>query len=413
MTLTHHDPAASFDTDFRLRDSPPPEFIDEMRRRFPMDSELDSMLVRKLRRRHEPAYQRITIDDFTDSLNSLLHDEIGSDYLLSDVRWLSGGASKMQMRFTLDWTDPATGRRTDNLVVRIDPAESLNATSRRQEAEILSAVGDTIPVPKVYWLDAEGAHFAEPALIYGFSPGVAKPTSTATGAVSGLGTVFGPDLRDALGNQFISHLAALHAIDTSTLDLKYFDLPHRGTTEAAEWKLNQYERVWEEDRGEDEPLMEVAANWLRRNIPATESISVIHGDFRGGNFLFDEATAEITAWLDWEYCHLGDRHRDLAWATDATFGHTDPDTGVHLVGGLFTEEEFLRRYQTESGHPVDPERLTYYKIANTFQLLVATLATADRIARLGKTHQDVLLAWVIGMVPVLSRQLHVLLQERS
>lgn len=105
--------------------------------------------------------------------------------------------------------------------------------------------------------------------------------------------------------------------------------------------------------------MDVAARWLRRNLPTVDTVSVIHGDYRSGNFLFDEESSQITAWLDWEYCHLGDRHRDLAWATDATFGHRDPATGEYLVCGLFSEEEFLQKYCEASGFEVDRERLAY------------------------------------------------------
>lgn len=268
-----------------------------------------------------------------------------------------------------------------------------------------------LPVPRVFWLDEEAKWFPEPALVYEFVSGVTKPTATHTGSVSGLGTTFGSELRQVLGAQFVEHLAALHTLDVSTLPLDSFDKPEAGTTQAAEWKLNQYRRVWEEDRGEDFPLLDVAANWLSRNLPTVDRISVVHGDFRSGNFLFDEESQRITSWLDWEYCHLGDRHRDLAWATDATFGHVDHVTGEYLVCGLFTEHDFLDRYTAASGLAVDPDLLVYYKISNTYQLIVATLATAYRITHLGKTHQDVMLYWVRGMVPVLSRQLVALLKE--
>ncbi|WP_067899537.1 phosphotransferase family protein [Nocardia vaccinii] len=412
MTAEKHFSQEFIDSDFDLRDDPPREFIDEMRRRYRVDSEIDRMLVRKLERRANLPFQRLGLDEFAACLDGLLRTKIDGDYEISSARWMSGGASKMQVRFDLRWTDPDRGPVTDRLVARMDPSESLNATSRRQEAEILEAVRDTLPVPRVFWLDEDATWFPEPTLVYSFAPGTTKPSTTGTGAVSGLGTMFGPALRRSLGTQFVDHLAALHTTDISGLTLASFDRPAPGTTEAAEWKLNQYERVWEEDRGEDHPLVEVTANWLRRNLPTTDRIGIVHGDFRSGNFLFDENTHEITAWLDWEYCHLGDRHRDLAWATDSTFGHVDPDSGDYLVCGLFTESEFLDRYQEASGLPVDPQRLAYYKIANTYQLIITTLATAYRVARLGKTHQDVLLSWVKGMVPTLSGQLMVLLEEK-
>ncbi|WP_460756856.1 phosphotransferase family protein [Nocardiopsis oceani] len=376
-----------------------------MRRRFEIDSELDRQLVRKLEQRGNGAYQHIGLDEFVACFESMLEASIGSGFEVTNACWFAGGASKIQLGCDLTWTDPVRGRVTDDLVVRMDPAESLNATSRRQEGEVLTAVSGHLPVPRVLWLDEEARWFLQPALVYTRMAGVAKPELTDSGAVSGLGTNFGPDLRRPLGEQFVSHLAALHTLEVGSLELPSFDKPAVDTVDAPRWKLNQYRRVWEEDRSEDFRLVDAAASWLGRNLPTVDRVSLLHGDYRSGNFLFDEQDARITAWLDWEYTHLGDRHRDLAWVTDATFGHTDPETGMYLVSGLFTEEDFLARYEEASGLPVDRNRLHYYKVANTHQLLVATLATATRISFLGKTHQNVLLAWVRGMTPVLSQQL--------
>ena len=36
------------------------------------------------------------------------------------------------------------------------------------------AVGDIVPVPPCYWIDAEGDVLPHPALIYGFAPGVTR-----------------------------------------------------------------------------------------------------------------------------------------------------------------------------------------------------------------------------------------------
>src|SRR3546814_14600618 len=92
----------------------------------------------------------------------------------------------------------------------------------------------------------------------------------------------------------------------TTLFRSSFDRPSPGT-EAVEWNLNHWARVWEEDCNEDVPFVTELAHWLKRNMPAIDRISLTHNDFRSGNFLFDEKSGEITAWLDWEPAHLGDR----------------------------------------------------------------------------------------------------------
>src|SRR3989442_13355236 len=155
--------------------------------------------------------------------------------------------------------------------------------------------------------------------------------------------------------------------------------------------------------------MEVAANWLERTLPVLDQVSVVHGDYRSGNFLFDEASARITAVLDWERGYLGDRHRDRAWTTAKQYGHWGEDGKTFLASGIAPVDEFLERYEEVSGLRVDPVRLRYYRIFNCYQIVVTALASSYRVVRLGKTHQDVLIAWIeaaaFGAMEELRREL--------
>jgi aminoglycoside phosphotransferase (APT) family kinase protein len=398
-------------SDFDILDAPTPAFIEEMRRRFPTERETDAQLVRKLERRAGPPYTPVTLSELADGIRRLLADTIACDFEISNARWFTGGASKIQMGFDLRWDAPGRGPSLDRMMLRMDPAESHNATSKLREFELLRAMQGVLPVPSAYWVDNDARYFPQPALIYAFVDGVAKPRYTASGAVSGLGTNFGPELRAVLGPQYLEYLAAIHTFDPRGASLSSFDVPLLGTTQSAQWELNRARRIWEEDRGEDFPLMEVAANWLARNLPTLDHVSVVHGDYRSGNFLFDETSGRITGWLDWERGHLGDRHRDLAWSTQPVCGHYAEDGVTYLVCGLVPLGSFYRDYERVSGLPVDPERLQWYRILNSYSMTVSTLASAYRVVRLGKTHQDVLLARVGGMFPVVAAELSALLEE--
>lgn len=375
------------------RDAGGAEFVARMRACYPTEREIDAMLTRKMLRRAGPPYRPISLQGLTDCLSALLRDKIGNDFEISDQRWFSGGASKIQMGLTLRWQQPGVGPTTSRLVLRMEPSESLNATSRWREFQILQAFAGVLPVPAVHWVDPDGTWFPEPTLIYAFAEGVAKP-SRAVGKVAGIGTNYGPGLRERLAPQFIDHLARIHTFEHEHLTLDAFDRPSVGTTQSALWQLNRARRIWEEDRGEDLPLMEVAATWLERHLPTLDRVSVVHGDYRNGNFLFDEGDARITAVLDWERGYLGDRHRDLAWTTAHSYGHLAEDGKTFLACGLCPVDELLARYQQQSGLAVDPERLRYYRIFNNYQIVVTALASSYRVVRLGKTHQDVLIAWI-------------------
>jgi aminoglycoside phosphotransferase (APT) family kinase protein len=363
------------------KNHPTHEWINHLRARFPCESEIDSVLTR-------------------------------NDFEIIDANWLSGGASKLQMVFKLKWNQPGVGRTTTPMVLRMEPSESVVETSRLCEFQIIKALDGKIPVPPTYWADEEGKYLPYPAIIYGFAEGVTKPTASSSN-VTGIGTSIPPDLRPVLGAQFIRHLGIVHSFDWRNAGLTSFDEPAPGT-QAVEWQLNHWERVWEEDANEDVPIMRLAMAWMRNNMPPVEHISVIHGDFRTGNFLFTEHDNQISAWLDWELAHLGDRHEDLAWTTKSVFGQIAEDGKTMLVGGLagvFGAMRALAAYEAASGLPVNRKTLQYYDIFNSYKSIAITLATGSRAARGGKTHQDVLVAWLAGISYGLLDELRTQLEE--
>ena len=398
---------------FEILDAPPDALIEEIRARYPVEPEYDRLLVRKMHERAGGPYTPATLRQISDGVRALLADQLATPFTISEERWFTGGTSKIQMGFTLDWDDPEHGRVTDRLMVRMDPGESLNATSMLREHQLLGALAAVVPVPRSLWVDERARYFAHPALVYSVLDGVTRPGATATGWFSGLGTNFGRRLRAQLAPQFIDHLAVLHQhTGLDGHDLSAFTRPLPGSTRAALWQLNHARRVWEEDRGEDEPLMEVAANWLERNLPRTDHVSIVHGNYRSGNFLFDEASGRITGWLDWELAHFGDRHLDLAWAIHPLFGHHDEEgEASYLISGLLTRQEFLDSYGMATGWEVDETRLQWYEVLVSYTVLTKVLASAYRVVRLGKSHHDILLARVEGMAPGAMRYLRNLLEE--
>lgn len=393
-----------------LRDAPSDAFIDAIRTRYPIEAEMDRVLTRKMKLRQAASLAGFTLDQLVGCLRTMLTEKLGGDYSISDTRWLAGGASKMQVFFTLDWNDPDHGRTRTDMVLRMEPAESLNATSRMREWQLLAAFRGTLPVPRVFWLDAESRWFPQEAIVYEFVRGVTKPRRES-GKVSGIGQSFSPEIRAAIAPQFIEHLARVHTFDYSTAKLTAFDFPTVGTTDSALFQLNRARRVWDEDRGFEVPLFDLAADWLAENLPVLDRPSVLHGDYRAGNFMFDEDTLQITGWLDWERGYIGDRHRDLAWTSTSTFGNYAEDGKTFLVSGLIPLADFFKLYEDRSGLAVDADKLRFYRVLNSLQLMVSALATAYRLVRLGKTHQDVLLAWVEGAGHAQAEELRRAMQE--
>lgn len=386
------------------RDRPDAAFLAAMQARFPLEREVEWAFTRRSQRRAEGPFRAPSREQIGERLRAMLREHVDGGFEIRDLGWLGGGGSKLQLRFTLATERPLRGHVERTLVLRMEPAESLNPSSRQLEAEALQALADVLPVPEVYWVDRDGRWFGEPALIYSFSSGVAKPRGFSNQRVTGLGTNFGP-LRETLAQQFVDSLARLHALDLRRHALPSFDRPAPGTTEAARWALNRAARCWEEDRAAPVPLMTLAQGWLERHLPVLDHASLIHGDYRSGNFLFDEASGRITAILDWERCTIGDRHRDLAWATSEAIGHYAEDGRTLLVCGLLPQDDFLRRYERALGAPVDPARLRFYTVLSRYQQAVTVLATSYRVVRLRRSHQDVLLSRIQAAAYVLMEEL--------
>ena len=77
-------------------------------------------------------------------------------------------------------------------------------------------------------------------------------------------------------------------------------------------ELDHWEAIFDHDEAEPQPIARAAIRWLRANPPPpAQKLSVVHGDYRTGNFLFGEQ-GEIGGVLDWEMAHPG-RSRLRTW----------------------------------------------------------------------------------------------------
>jgi aminoglycoside phosphotransferase (APT) family kinase protein len=351
--------------------------------------------ARRLRR--QAPYRVASPAELRGALEAWLRDAMGTDVAVGELTRAPGGASKENFFFTL-----SSGER---LLLRLDPGESIVETDRRREFEILRAVAGAVPAPRVVAVDHQGSRLGRPALVMERVEGRTQPE--LGGRPSGVGTAFESELRKPLAAAFLDALVRLHGIDWRRRDLPSFDVPGAGTNEAAAWSLAWWEQVWEEDRLEDHPVIVMAAEWLRGHLPVAERIVLVHGDYRSGNFLYDDS-GQITAVLDWELAHLGDPHEDLGWVVNELFSVRVP-SGERLACGLLPREEMLARYERATGSTIDRGRLRFYEIFNNYKLAVCAHSTTLRIARGNATHlaasMSLIHAFAHSYIAALAREL--------
>jgi len=156
--------------------------------------------------------------------------------------------------------------------------------------------------------------------------------------------------------------------------------------------------------------MRFTSRWLRDNAPVTDHVSIVHGDFRTGNFLFDLDTGAITTLLDWEMVRLGDRHEDITYTMSPLMGSIDAK-GELLVAGFFPVDEYLDRYRARSTLPIDADRVRYFRLYSFWKQVIITYASSHRAVLERKTHQDILVGASAMVAPPVLQSLLALLKE--
>lgn len=369
-----------------------------------IEPRLREILVAKHERRKLGPYRPRTAAEIAEGVSALLARS-RLEASASNVRRMGGGASKEQFLIDLEGPNFPAGSKC---VLRMDPREGILETCRRREAQVLRAVSDAVPVPPVLCEDVDGEVLGQSLLITGFVGGVTKPTSNESGP-SGLGANLGPRIGGALAPQFIGYLSAVHDTDIENAGLDDYAKPRPGTTDAALWQVNYWRHVREVDGTDTSVLLTLTENWLYDRLPVCEQPVLLQGDYRLGNFLFDEDTLRITAILDWELAHIGDFHEDLAYSFEPLFG-TRNAQGELIVGTMFTTGELLERYQAVSGRTVDPKVLYWYRVLTSYKLIVMNHTSSVLAARDGTNHQNALLAYLSSVTAGLSETLCGLLE---
>lgn len=359
---------------------------EKMKIDYDMEPACAAVVRRRIQAREKPAYSARSTSYVTEVLEQFFAEqEPGAK--VADVQRMGGGASKEQFLFTLA-TDQAGA---DKYVLRMDPQCAITETDRKREFEILKAVQGVVPAPEPVWMDETGAVFGQPAIIMKFVGGVTKPSDAGL-KVSGLGTYLGERLREKLKGQFLDYLVAIHAVDVDQVDLPSYAKPGADPMQAARWSLNYWNALWDIDCVEQRPIFSFARQWLLDNMPECEELVLTHGDYRTGNYLFEEGAGQITALLDWELARIGDFHEDLAWVLMQIFG-TNED-GIFRASDLYGREEFIHEYEKATGRTVNLDTLHYYDVMASYKTYIIVNANGLAAARAEHNHQDVLLTFL-------------------
>ncbi len=229
-------------------------------------------------------------------------------------------------------------------VMRKKPPGQLLKSAHQVDREyrIMKALAQTdVPVPRMhvlcddesvvgtafYVMDfLEGRIFRDPQL-----PGVA------------------PVQRAAIYDSMNDVLARLHKVDFAKVALGDFGKPgNYFERQIARW-ITQYRAAQTDQIADMERLIE----WMPKNIPSDDSVTIAHGDYRLENSIFHPTEPRMIAVLDWELSTIGHPLADLAYNCMG-YRVQNPRQGG-LVGvnfeatGIPSEQAYVSKYCARVG----------------------------------------------------------------
>lgn len=345
--------------------------------------------------------------DFADSLHRFLVGATGDpEASVEQLKRHTEGFSLETTSFTGLWSDGGEPRRRHRLVIRRQPAAGLlEPYDLAPQVAAMRAVHGVLAVPRVRWFVEDPAVLGSPFYVMDFVEGnVPLPVLGSNGQPS----VTDPAEREALARDLTRNLARLHRFDWRQSSMASFAAP-TGVRDAARRQLDLWRGYYDRSCCDASPMLVYAFRELEHRLerlPEDGPVTVVHGDFRTGNFLREGS--DVRAVLDWEMVHLGDPVEDVAWACCRLWrGQTK------LAGVLVPCEEFCRFYEEAGGFAVDRERLAFYDLLSGVKMAAIMLtglrAFADRrtddmrmmIFRSQLTGMNLIIGESLGIVPPL------------
>ena len=252
-----------------------------------------------------------------------------------------------------------------------DLLKSAHAVDR--EFRVIAALADTdVPVPKVFHLCEDRGVIGSMFYVMEYCDGRILWDSAI------------PEVdkaeRSAIYDEMNRVLAALHQVDIKKAGLSDFGKP-------GSYFERQYGRWSQQYRDSElrriEP-MEALITWLGDNLPADDGrVSLVHGDYRLDNMIFDAARPEVIALLDWELSTLGHPFADVGYQCmqlrmPARIGSISGLRGRDLAElGIPTEAEYVAKYCERTGI-AGIDNFGFYVAFSFFRLAAIVQGVAKR-----------------------------------
>ena len=306
--------------------------------------------------------QRFDLSALADHLRKLL-PATGGELRAEQFR---GGQSNPT--FKLDWGGRSYVMRTKpGPVARLLPS----AHAIEREYRVLAALGATdIPVPEVYCLCEDESIIGRAFYVMEFVDGRVLWDQSLPD--------LSPTRRGEIYDEMNRVIAALHRVDFAAIGLAEFGRP--GNYFARQ--IGRWSKQYQASETEPIEAMNRLIEWLPDHIPAGEESSIVHGDYRLDNLVFDARESRIRAILDWELSTIGHPLADFSYHCMSWHVAPGQFRGIagldHAALGIPTEAEYVARYCERTGR-TRIDHWDFYLAYNMFRLAAILQGIAKRV----------------------------------
>lgn len=160
-----------------------------------------------------------------------------------------------------------------------------------------------------------------------------------------------PEHRSGIIDEMGRVLAALHEVDIENVGLADYG----PTGNYFERQIGRWSKQYKASETQDIPAMNALMERLAEERPADDGQrTLVHGDYRLDNMIFDAETTDCRAVLDWELSTIGHPFADLAavimqWQLPAGAEGRGMGGLDRKALGLPTDEEFIAKYCERRG----------------------------------------------------------------